>query len=803
MRRLTFASLLLLAALPGVAAAQRPTGVVGAYVPPRDWPQEPRRFDLLHQNISIRFDVPHRTLYGRVITKVVITEGATDTLRLNAENLTIDRAADARNKTLRFTADTAHVTVRLARTAHVGDTVQFSLTYHGVPERGLYFVPRRDVVWSQGEATETRAWVPTYDAPNDKATWEFFVTVDSNQRVLSNGRLVGVTDAPRGQRVWHWSQEQPASTYLYSIVVGPFTVLTDHWRGIPVEYWTYADTVASAWRSFGETPAMMETYSQVLGVPFPWDKYDQAIIPDFTYGGMENVSATTQTDLALRAAGDAPQADTRGLNAHELAHQWFGDLTTAASWADIWLNEGLTTYMESVQAEKSRGWETGQLEWWQQQQQAMGADRNEVRPLVWGTYQGTDPIVLFFSGHVYPKGAQLAHQMRRLLGDSLFWTGMHRFLTDNAFQPVTTADYAVAMERTCNCDLDWFFDQWAYGIGYPKVQFQRHWAPALKTLHIVVRQTQPIDATHPHFTFPATIRIITRDSVLRREIMVSKVVDTFALALPSEPLSFRFDEGGWLLGTVSGDQSQAELAAMAEHDLDFAGRNWALVTLQGSADPAAVAARRLIVLNEHSSWLRQVALDQMAHDSTPDGRAIVTSALRDQDGGVRGTALGVLARLDRNAALAVAEPMYRADPNNGVRRQAVSVLASRGVAALSLLLDAAGADKSPTVRYAAVDGLTPIHDPQATAALERMTAASETRDMRTTALDALAHNDPARATTVALRAVGDYDPLFAVAAVQTAAQVGGDAAKAQLALALRTETRVTVRSAITRALAAH
>jgi aminopeptidase N len=801
MRRSLFAALVLAAALPASVAAQRQTGVIGAYVPPRDWAQEPRRFDLLHQTIGIRFDVPHRTLYGSVVTKVVITEGNTDTLRLNAENLTIDRATDANNKPLRFTADTAHVTVRLARTAHVGDTVQFSLTYHGVPERGLYFVPRRNIVWSQGEATETRAWVPTYDAPNDKATWEFFVTVDSTQKVLSNGRLVGVADGPGGQKVWHWSQEKPASTYLYSMVVGPFTVLTDHWRGIPVEYFTYADTVASAWRSFGETPAMMETYSQVLGVPFQWDKYDQSIIPDFTFGGMENVSATTQTDLALQAAGQAPQGDARGLNAHELAHQWFGDLTTAATWAHIWLNEGLTTYMESVQNEKSRGWEAGQLSWWNQQQQAMGADQNEVRSLVWGTYQGTDPIVLFFSGHVYPKGAQLAHQMRRLLGDSLFWAGMHRFLTDNAFKPVTTADYAVAMEKTCNCDLDWFFDQWAYGIGYPKVQFQRHWAAGMKTLHVIVRQTQPIDSLHPLFRFPATIRVITRDSVVRQNVMMTRQVDTFAIALPSEPLSFRFDEGGWLLGTVAGDQTPAELAAMAEHDLDFLGRNWALMTLDGSTDPEAVAARRFIVLNEHSSWLRQVALGQMAHDSTPDGKAIVTSALRDADAAVRATALGTLGRLDRNAALSVAEPMYRSDPNFGVRTQALTLIASRGVAALPILLQATGTDQVANVRITAARGLSTIHDPQAVAALTRMTVPSETRDLRQFSLRMLATNDPARATEVALHAVGDYDPLFAVAAVQTAARVGGAPAKAQLTQALRTETRVTVRSAIQGALA--
>ena len=206
---------------------------------------------------------------------------------------------------------------------------------------------------------------------------------------------------------------------------------------------------------------------------------------------MENVSATTQTDLALTPAGSMPEGDGRGLVAHELAHQWFGDLTTTADWADIWLNEGITTYMESVQNEKTRGWDDGALEWADQQQAAMDADKNEVRSLVWGTYQGTDPIVLFFSGHVYPKGAQLAHQLRRLLGDSVFWAGMHRFLVDNAYKAVTTADFAIAMEQTCNCDLDWFFDQWAYGIGYPQVKFSRHWSAATKMLNVTVEQTQP------------------------------------------------------------------------------------------------------------------------------------------------------------------------------------------------------------------------------------------------------------------------------------------------------------------------
>jgi len=791
---------LLVPVVAAAVAAQRPTGIVGQYVPPRTWAAPPHGFDLLHQKVAVSFDVPRRAVLGTVTSRMAITSAPTDTVRLNAEDLTIDAATDAAGRPLRFTADTAHVTVRLARRAAVGDTVEFTLRYHGTPERGLYFVPRRNVIWTQGEATETRAWVPTYDAADDKTTWEFLVTVDSGMSVLANGRLADVTPVNGGaQKVWHWVQDLPSSTYLYSIVAGPFTVLKDEWRGVPVDYWVYPDTVEAAWRTFGETPAMIELYSRLL-VPYPWAKYDQSAIPDFTYGGMENVSATTQTDQALHSAGDEPENEGRGLVAHELAHQWFGDLTTTADWAEAWLNEGMATYMESVQNEKTRGWAAGQLSWIGQQEEAMAADRNQQRPLVWGEYQGTDPITLFFSGHVYPKGAQLAHQLRRLLGDSVFWAGLRRFLTDNAYKPVTTADYAVAFEKTCSCDLDWFFDQWAYGIGYPKVHWSRHWAEGLKTLHLMVEQTQQVDSLHPLFRFPVTVRVTTRDSVVRQQIMITRQRDTFAIALPGAPLSVRFDEGGWLLGEVTSDMTSAELAAMAEHDLDFSARHWALKDLAPYQDSAAVAARRFIVLNEHDGDLRAAALRDMRHDSTPQGEDVVRSALRDPDSGVRYQALRTLEALDRAAATAPARGMFEGDPNNTVRAVALGVLGRAGAVDVPQLVAATRAGLPLNLRITAASALARAHASEAGPTLELLAAPSEDRSVRYAALNLLAQADTARAAAVAGRYLDDPDPLFAQGAVSVLGRVGGAAGRARLQAALASETRVHVRAAIARVL---
>jgi aminopeptidase N len=786
------------------AQAPRTTGRVGEYTPPRVWPVHPRTFDLLHQRIAISYDLDKRSMAGEVQTRLVVTAQPTDTIHLDASQLTIDGASDAKNGTLKFTSDTGSVTVHLAKRARVGDTVVFTLRYHARPERGMYFVPRRRVMWTQGEAIETPSWVPTYNAPNDKTTWETLVTADTGVSVLSNGRLVEVTPVAGGaKKVWHWSQERPGSTYLYSVVAGKFSILHDNWRGIPVDYWVASDTVNAGWRTFGETPSMIEIYSRVLGVNFPWAKYDQSVIPDFTYGGMENVSATTQTDLALHGAGGEPEGSGRGLNAHELAHQWFGDLTTTATWAHAWLNEGLTTYMESVENEKSRGWDAGQLSWIDQQREARDADLNQERPLVYGDDKGRDPIQLFFSGHIYPKGAQVAHQLRRLLGDSVFWAGMHRFLTDNAYKPVETADYAIAMEKASGRDLDWFFDQWAYGIGYPKVQVTRAWSPSAKTLTLTVRQTQTIDATHPFFRFPATIRVITRDSVVRHEIMVTEQDQKFDIPLSGAPVTFRFDEGGWLLGTVKTDQTPEELSEIAKHDLDLAGRWWALTTLDSSRAAAATDARRFIALNDHVPEMRTEAIRQIGLFDARNSRDMIQASLGDPSGLVRGQAIRSLANGDTSAVQAEVVRLITTDPNFYAQEQALSVYdPSASPQGTALLVDRAARGGSLGVRLAAAQRLAKKPDAAGLDELESMTAEQEPRTVRTEALMLLAGwPDKTRAIAVASRYLSDGDPLFASAAAGELGRIGSATGTAALRSAAARETRVTVKAAIARAVA--
>ena len=434
----------------------------------------------------------------------------------------------------------------------------------------------------------------------------------------------------------------------------------------------------------------------------------------------------------------------------------------------------------------------------------MGADLNVERPLVLGEEPGTDPINLFFSGHVYPKGAQVAHQLRRLLGDSVFWAGMRRFLTDNAYRPVETADFAVAMEKTSGRDLDWFFDQWAYGIGYPKVRVARAWDQGRRTLTLTVSQTQAIDATHPFFRFPATVRILTRDSVVRREIMVTEQDQRFTLPLPGAPVTFRFDEGGWLLGTVHTDQTAAELAELAAHDLDFSARYWALAELDSSTTEAALAARRFIALNDPSPTERQEAIRQLGRYNAEAGHDLILAGLQDPDGLVRGRAIRSLARADTAAAQAEAVHLISTDPSFYVQSMALSVYdPARAPEGTALLLDRIRNGGSSNVRTDAAERLSLKPDAAGLDALESMTAVAETRNVRGQALALLADwPETSRAVTVATRYLDDGDPLFASNATQTLGRIGGEAGKATLRQRLLVEKRVTVRAAIQQALTA-
>ena len=200
-------------------------------------------------------------------------------------------------KALTFQQNGPKLLVDLDKSYGWEDTITVKIDYTSHPTMGFYFVrPDSSYLekqlqgWTQGEDTDNHFWVPLHDYPNDKMTWECKLTVDKPLSAISNGELVSVTDK-QDQRTFYWRENVPNVSYLLSVAVGDYKKIEDEWDGIPVNYWVYQHhDREDALRSFGKTTAMMEFFGDITGVRYPFEKYDQTIVEDFMWGGMENVT---------------------------------------------------------------------------------------------------------------------------------------------------------------------------------------------------------------------------------------------------------------------------------------------------------------------------------------------------------------------------------------------------------------------------------------------------------------------------------------------------------------------------------
>ena len=365
--------------------------------------------------------------------------------------------------------------VRLPRPAGLRDTVRFTIDYRGkvTHGRGLYFFKsepgrahRPQQIYSGGGTDGNPNWIPTYGAPHDKATWEMVAMVPAAYTVVSNGRLVADRPGPRGAKVRthtvHWAQERPASTYLISIVVAPLKKVTERWRDIPLEYYVYDEDLPLARRLFGITPDLMEVYTRLTGVKYPWPRYAQTTVTDFV-GGMENVGATTLVDWLpdARAYRDRPWY-RHTLIPHELAHQWFGNLVTTENWVNYWLNEGTAQFM------------AGQY-WGSKLGRAAEDDfyLDEYRQYLALDARRRVPLAAFNSNVVYAKGALVLEMLKKQLGPERFWAAINRYLTRNAFGNATSDGLRRAVLEATGQNLAWFWNQWIYQAGHPELTRHR------------------------------------------------------------------------------------------------------------------------------------------------------------------------------------------------------------------------------------------------------------------------------------------------------------------------------------------
>ncbi|HXU21111.1 MAG TPA: M1 family aminopeptidase, partial [Verrucomicrobiae bacterium] len=318
-----------------------------------DEPYAPSRdYDLQDIRIHLWLDGTGPQFRGEVTERVAalrngIGEFKFDSVGLNIQDVTVDGASS------KFSTTPTQLIVALAHPTTRGERHEILIRYSGAPKRGLYFIlPNQDYphqpaeVWTQGEAEDTRYYIPLYDYPNDRATSEMLLTVPSSWITVSNGQLLGVKNEAGGAKTWDWKQSQPLSTYLISAIAGEFDEHDDSWNGVALRFLVPRGNQSEIPSTFARTKQMLDLFSSKLGVAYPWGQYAQTSVDGFTEGGMENTSATTLSvrDLVNPKLLPELRIGDDFVISHEMAHQWFGDLVTCKDWANLWLNEGFATF---------------------------------------------------------------------------------------------------------------------------------------------------------------------------------------------------------------------------------------------------------------------------------------------------------------------------------------------------------------------------------------------------------------------------------------------------------------------------
>ena len=662
-----------------------------------------RTMDLVHMDLDLRFDWKNQQVIGKTKLRLTPYFYPQKIVVLDAQDFEFGRVAwmhKGQLETLSYRYDNQEIQIYLPEEASVGDTVELEVNYVAFPEKnsgegsaaitdtkGLYFIDPLDTIpgkptmlWTQGETQHSSKWFPTIDRPNERMTHDIWLTVPDSMVSISNGRLLQQESLGNGMRKDHWKMDLPHAPYLVAIAVGDFAKVTASHGDLPLGYYVEKGFEKGAAKVFASTPEMIAYFEKRLGVPFPWQKYDQIVVRDFVSGAMENTTASIFMEELLLDEREALDSEWDYIVAHELFHQWFGDLVTAESWSNLTLNEAFANYSEYLWNEKRYGQDQADLKLVVEKEGYLAEADAEPKELIRFNYADAEDL---FDAHSYNKGGLVLHMLRRELGDAAFFKGLNLYLTQHAFQAVEAHDLRLAMERVSGRDLNWFFNQWFFAKGHPELKVEVDYSQP-KNLLLRFSQVQDLNQT-PVFQLPITVSWYEGEVRKTKIVQVSKAEQELVLENGSPVSLVYVNEGQEIL--MKGNQvltNAQYLRQFKESQLGVA---------------------------------RYAALDSLvSRDAAEELGIVLPLALEDSFAAIRERGLSLLQGGDQwKEALGELEgKIYRLaeeDPNNKVRAGALEVLAEWNPSGYRGAFTRLARDPSYLVAGAALMGLARVADP--------------------------------------------------------------------------------------------
>jgi aminopeptidase N len=502
-------------------------------------------------------------------------------------------------------------------------------------DKGLYFINPKGTdpdkmpqIWTQGETQSNSAWFPTNDNPNEKMTNEIYMTVDDKYTTLSNGLLTDSKKNADGTRTDHWVMDLPHAPYLVMMGVGEFKKVTDEpWNGKEISYYVEKEYEPHAKAIFGKTKKMIEFYSNRLGVAYPWQKYAQIVARDYVSGAMENTTATLHGDFicyqTTREIIDGAKGEST--IAHELFHQWFGDLASCESWSNLTLNESFATYGEYLWIEFEHGRDAADDHSASSRYGYFAQSGQKQVDLVRFDYEEREDMFDAFS---YNKGGQILHMLRKYVGDDAFFASLKLYLETHKFKTAEAHELRLAFEEVTGEDLNWFFNEWYYAKGHPELKVKKTYDAATKNLKIEIAQEQDFKE-FPLYKLPIDIDIYFEGKKERKRIWIDEAKNTFTFEVSSNPSLVNVDAEKQLLAKIDYEKTKEEYVFQYKNAPLWGDRDEALDYFKEHLDDKEIFELvKSIAQNDKWKKIRSNAIDMLSSRLKDKGTEQMSAELK-------------------------------------------------------------------------------------------------------------------------------------------------------------------------------
>lgn len=659
--------------------------------------------DLVNTKLDVSFDYNKSWMYGKAWITLHPHFYPTDSLRLDAKSMNIKEVSlikAGKTTPLKFRYDSLNLFITLDKTYKAGENYTVFIDYVAMPNdikrkgsaaitsaKGLYFInplgkdKKKPIqIWTQGETESNSGWVPTIDKPNQKMTDEISMTVPDRYQTLSNGVLVSTKKNSNGTHTDTWKMTLPHSPYLMMMAVGDFTIIKDKYKGKEVNYYVEKEYAPVARKIFGYTPEMIKFFSKITGIEYPWPKYSQIVVRDYVSGAMENTTATVHGETAQQDARQLIDENRwEDIIAHELFHMWFGDYVTCESWSNLTVNESFANLSQSLWEEYKHGKDAADEHSFNNMQSYLRGG-NEKKDLVRFYYQDREDLFDLVS---YEKGGRILNMLRYCVGDSAFYKSLNLYLRTFKFKSAEAQDLRLAFEEVTGQDLNWFWNQWYYNNGHPKLDINYHYAASGKTATVIIKQTQAGKV----FKLPIAIDVYQGSDKKRYDVTLSHQVDSFVFNTITKPDLINVDADKILLCEKSDHKTldnflfqykNAGLYLDRREAIEYAARNQnddkkAFEFMKNALKDKYFGLRlftiqRLNVINDSlkksleptlvslaerdpKSLVRAGAIEALGRYKSATNKPLFLKAVNDSSYSIAGKGLAALAAIDTTAAL--------------------------------------------------------------------------------------------------------------------------------------------------------